>query len=1154
MSEGNSIPRRDFIKAGALGSAALMMGGPAFAAAPPQTSVQGTGDALLDGFVAPPFDAKPHTWWHWMDGNVSKAGITADLEAMKRIGLGGAQIFNVAYQIPPGPVKYKTPLWFEMIHHAAAEAGRLGLELGMHNCSGWSSSGGPWITPDHGMQKVVWSETALSGGTAQARLPRPEVGDYGAYYHDIAVLACKTPGDERHSLRDAGATMSTSQADGAAKPLAAGGFPLTFATPDQTLQYIQLSFDTPFAARTLCLDYMSGHGDVCCALQASDDGRTFTTVANCVLHIKGQPSVAFPETVARHFRLVFTGTPLDHTPLVVNGLDLLNGYRLPDWPAKAGFAMMERFVPSWDAPCPAMLAYRHQDIIDVSDHMRPDGTLDWQAPEGDWTVLRFGYAPNGRINTHSEIPEGAGLEVDKMNPKALDAHFAGLIKEIVQDLGPLVGKSFTTLLIDSYEVGPQNWTGAFREEFAKRCGYDITPFLPAFTGRVVDSSETTERVLWDIRHTISDLFAEHYYGHFRTLCRQNGLKAAIEPYTGPYSIMDCGAAADLPMSEFWTGNFLPSNGSRGRRVVSAAHLNGHAIVGAEAFTSAFHADRFTMDPFALKALGDAQFCEGITRFIFHRYAHQPWLGKAPGMTMGPWGMHFERTVTWWEEGADWIGYIARAQYLLQTGAPVADILCFDGEDAQAQSRWGEGTVPEIPKGYDFEFINAAFLLGAKVEDGTIVLANGLRFRVLALPSTRYLTLPIARKLQDLVLAGAKVVGPAPLRSPSYARHGEGDALLRRIVADLWGDCDGKTVTSHGAGRGMVYWGVPLKDVLAALGARPDFAVHDHSVPLLFKHRASPEAEVYFVSHQGQTAAAMDCHFRVTGKAPELWYPDSGRMDRAPVYRETADGVTVPLDLGPSGSVFVIFRRPEQNDHVVAVHPATARIERADGAFVVHAAAAGRYDITTAKGFALRAELPSLPAPMDMSQGWKVSFPPKLGAPPSVILGRLMPLSDHADPGVRYFSGTARYAHVFDVPAALLAAPHEINLDLGEVKNLAEVRINGIRLGLLWKPPFLIPVTQALRPGRNLLEVRVTNLWANRLIGDEQLPDDCEWIAVPDRGMRLKQWPKWFVDNKPRPSKRVAFATWKYFDKTETAPRSGLIGPVTLRVVERLRFA
>jgi len=1168
--KGEPIRRREFIRRGVLGSAGLIAANHLLATeygSPlPEAAGNGSGspsaDLLAGGFQSPPATAKPRCWWHWMDGNVTKEGITADLEAMSRVGLGGAHIFNISYQIPTGSVKYLTPEWFDAMRFATQEAERLGLEVGMHNCSGWSSSGGSWIQPNHGMQKVVWSELRVKGPAKfNQEVPKARLRDYGDYYRDIALLACKTPAAECVTLREANPTISIDSGKGPVEFSQLDHSGIALPSPsDSRMQSVGLHFSKPFTASSLFLEYAAGHGEYICEVQISNDGKEFRTVARTNFTGKGQIGLGIPETTASHYRLSFGGSPTDDAPLHLTSIDL-GGHRLPNWPAKAGFVPLDKFDPVWAEPCPPGAVYPRDQVVDLSSSVKSDGRMEWDVPAGDWTIFRFGYAPNGRPNTHPEMPTGYGLEVDKMSREALAVHFDHLVAAMLQHLGPLVAKTFTTLLIDSYEVGSQNWTPRFPEEFRQRRGYDLTAYLPALTGRIVDSHEATERFLWDVRRTIADLFADNYYGYFVELCHQRGLKAAFEAYVGPYSILDCSAAADLPMGEFWTGGAYQKSNARNRLVISAAHLNGRSVVGAEAFTSGFGADRFTQDPNSMKALGDWQFCEGINCFFFHDFTLQPWVDKAPGMTMGPWGLHFSRTVTWWEQGRAWIEYITRCQYLLQTGVPVADILCFTGEDAEAQSRWGKsGTLPPIPRGYDFEFIGVAALLTIRVQDGRMVLPNGLTFRLLALPEARYLTPVVAGKLSELIRAGATLVGPAPERSPSLGNYPGCDETVRRIAADLWG---------AGAGQGKVFWGRSIEQILADLHVPRDFAFasSDAQADIAYKHRVADTADIYFVSNQSGSATMVECQFRVTGKIPELWQAETGGMEPAPVFQDDGSLITVSLRLEPAESVFVIFRQAVVSDHAVAVTGQPLTQESVSGKsipifqlaarndrLILNAWAAGNYEIKTARGRHLHASVASLPAPVSLNVGWKVSFPPKLGAPAAIRLDQLGSLSRHADAGVRYFSGTAAYTRDCEMAAADLAPTHDIYLDLGQVKNLARVKINNVDLGVLWKPPFRVCITPALQPGLNHIEIQVTNLWANRLIGDEQLPDDCEWVKIANRGMCLKEWPAWLRENKPRPSQRIAFATWKFYTKHDVLPDSGLLGPVTLHAVKKITLS
>jgi len=1057
---------------------------------------------LASGFREPPAQSKPHTWWHWMNGNITREGITADLEAMKQIGLGGAQIFNVSESIPPGPILYMSSEWRELVKHAATEADRLGLELCMHNCAGWSSSGGPWITPEHAMQKVVSSETKVRGAQHFAEmLPQPEATL--GFYRDIAVLGFPTPADDSTRIK---------------------------------------------------------------AIKV-----------------------------------------------------------------KAGYDAAYHQQPSADL-VPAEAVVARSSIVDLSSKMGADGRLEWDAPAGSWTVLRIGYTLTGAKN--APAPEsGRGLECDKLSADGLDAHWAGGVAPILKDLGPLAGKTLNNCLIDSYERGGQNWTPKFREEFKSRRGYDLLPLLPVLTGRIVDSGEISERFLWDFRRTIGDLFADNYYSHFAELCHENGLKASFEPYDGPFECLLSGRDADIPMGEFWVGG---GESASCKLAASIGHTYGRQIVGAESFTAQPVVGRWLSHPYSLKAVGDLMYTVGINRYIIHRYAHQPWLDVVPGMTMGQWGTHFERTTTWWNQGAAWIQYLTRCQYLLQQGNFAADVCFFAGDGAPADAPFH----PELKaKGYDYDAVNADVLLRRmSVKDGGLVLPGGTSYRLLVLPETTYMTPRTLGRVRELVQQGATVVGPKPTKSPGLTNYPDCDGEIAKLAAEVWGNADGTAIKEHAIGKGRVIWGEPIESVLAGMGTDPDCAFTGASGKMAWIHRTAGDAEIYFVSNQTALPQEVQCTFRVGGKAPELWYADTGAIEAAPVWSEQSGRTTALLRFEPSGSVFVVFRKASATpDHLVSVKAPVmeetalapkieiraASYEAKDGAgaanvttkvatmvasgetsipatnntfsdpaylhvkqlrieytidgkpmsktadensglelvsvggqdrpesFAVHegesgpvllAFQAGTYEFGAAQAKRARVDVAAIPPAIEIAGPWNVLFPPKLGAPASVTLDKLTSWTQHPDSGVRYFSGTAEYEKEMDIPKELFGPGAVLYLDLGSVREIAEVTLNGKELGIWWKPPFAADVSCIARPGANTLKVRVTNLWVNRLIGDEQYPDDCEW-----NGKALKRWPEWFLDHQPRPSsERITFTTWKHYAKDSTLVESGLLGPVLLR--------
>lgn len=1299
--------------------------------------------ALAEAFRNPPPAARPHTWWHWMNGNISPDGITADLEAMARVGVGGAQIFDVEPGTPPGPVRYGSAEWRAMVKHAASEAHRMGLELCLHNCAGWSSSGGPWVTPEHAMQMLVVSETQVQGPSRlDARLPQPytRLG----HYRDIAVLAFPTPPAEvvpAPVVTANGRDFDPARlADG--NPDTVAGLPP--ADPGET-QFVQWAFPQPVAARALTIVPGYGRNGEPGELQASADGVNFRTVATVAVSetnlLRSPICINFASVTGQVFRLSFPGSGGRPAHVGLAECRLETGYRISGFGGKVGYSRGAE-APNQHALDPD-LTVAPEAIVDLADRLAADGRLAWDVPAGHWTILRFGYTPTGKEN-HPAAAEGRGLECDKLSREAAQAHFSGVLLPLMKELGPLAGTGLKHLLIDSYEVDCQNWTPRLRQGFLARRGYDPIPYLPTMTGRVVGSLAQSERFLWDFRRTLADLYTENYFGAYADICQRYGLQLSVEPYgNGNFNDLDAGGQGVIPMTEFWVGWGADLSGPK--LASSIAHTYGRKYVGAESFTADSTNGRWQNHPANLKALGDIIYTGGVNRFIFHRYAHQPWMDVVPGMTMGPWGFHFERTNTWWEQGSAWLQYLTRCQFLLQEGRFRADFCYLVSEDSPNSLPGRSGLSPAPPDGYDYDGCNAEVVLTRMgVQKGRLVLPDGMAYRFLVLPSSDTMRPTLLRKLRDLVRAGATVIGPRPVRSPSLQGQPAADEEVATMAREVWGDLDGKTRTERQCGKGTVIWGKALSDVLSDRGLPPDFeyTAARRSVQVRYLHRTIGDAEVYFVACSSHSVETVDCTFRVANRLPELWDPETGDIRPAPLWRQQGGRTTITHRFDPTGAVFVVFRRPVTGDHVVALTrdgqpvgewrraskhtleivkavygvlsaelpdvvdvtaqltslvkenrltvaatnaltgdpapnvvkqlsveytyggsshtvvveenqslsiptpeqlaaagPGELRITRAlygllpagpvkpltemqvdvtdklsamveDGVLSVVASNAlagdpahlilkqmrvdylldgqpfsravpenatleipdgtefgealtnfppaelraegggpvltawepGSYGMALHSGRRLTTEVGAVASPVELVGPWEVRFPPGLGAPANTLFPRLMSWTKSDDPGIRHFSGTATYRIAFDLSPTVVDGQRALALDLGRVHEIARLRLNGQDLGILWKSPYRADVTGIARSGRNELEVEVTNLWVNRLIGDEQLPDDCEWA-----GGTLARLPEWLVEDTPRPAtKRVTFTTWKHWTRDDPLLDSGLLGPVTLR--------
>ncbi|MGH7942152.1 MAG: glycosyl hydrolase [Limisphaerales bacterium] len=890
-------------------------------------------------------------------------------------------------------------------------------------------------------------------------------------------------------------------------------------------------------------------------------------------------------------------------------------------------------------------------ILDVTSKMDERGFFRCELPAGDWTILRFGHTTTG-VNNHPAPVGGLGLETDKLSRAATLRQFEALMGKIISAIGPLAGKTLVATHIDSWETGVQNWTPTMRSDFQRLRGYDLLAYFPVLTGRVVESLEVSQRFLWDFRNTIGDLLVENYAAAMRELAAKHALRLSIEGYSGePANDVRYGGQAVEPMSECWSwGRFGAKETVT--EMACAGHVYGRNIIGQETFT-ANSDEKWLGHPAVVKDIGDWTFSEGINRFVFHRYAMQPWTNPhyGPGMSMGPWGLHYERTQTWWNMSKPWHDYVARCCYMLRKGHFVADI-CYmqpEGSPLKFSPPNGKASLSRRP-GYNFDGCPAELVLKRmEFENGFLTLPGGMKYRVLVLPDSPTMTPGLLRKIKKLADAGAMVVGPKPGKSPSLTRYPHCDAEVQRLAGELW--------------SGKIFSGTTAEEILAARGIQPDFQCDQSMVRWL--HRRADDMDIYFVANgaaDGQYPYAgsprvANCSFRVSGVQPEIWDPETGRVSPVNVYQMPGRSTTdIPLVLGPKTSVFVIFRhgqspppqvvrsvsrdgkpflRPggSQSAPVVEIlsavygkpgeprhsRDATADVEKllqrdAPGFPVVDVAAIGgdpdvnvvktldihcringrekhlvfhdgdtvefnvpgEYPPATvataqdgtvrlcarkpgkyqclllppgaslaetpgASGKTVTISLPVIPQPIKIQGPWTVTFPEGWGAPPHIQMEKLVPWNEHPDSGVKYFSGTATYQCRFDVPAELFANDHRIQLDLGAVEVMAEAKLNGQPLGILWKPPFELDVTSALAAGPNRLEIKVANLWVNRLIGDQQLPSDAE---RNDNGT-LKRWPQWLLEGKPSPTGRFSFTTWELWHKNDALVRSGLIGPVRL---------
>ena len=1056
-------------------------------------------DPLESAFTKPPETTKPRCYWYWMDGQITKEGITRDLEAMKRVGIGEGYIGVISGQSgtpTTSTTKALTDEWWSFIEHAMREGTRLGVDIGLFNSPGWSQSGGPWVKPTQAMRYVTLPEVRLHGPQLfQGKLPVP-TGEF----QDLAVLAFPAPAGEGEVAK----------------------------ITARTATLVSFEMPSPFTARSVTVQPVK-EVNVTAELLASDDGQQYRTLKKFAIdrHNLGvsvgpvplAPIVAtFPATTARFFQLKFSAA------CELGDIQLTPAARVECFAEKAmqkvcqdPHALYDFYTwPSETAPDAAGLTVKPDAVRNLSKSMAADGSLTWDVPAGDWIVLRTAMTPTGTKNGPAP-PEASGYEVDKMNRVPLRLHFDAYVGNLLKRMPAAERKSWKHVVADSYEQGPQNWTDGFAADFQKRYGYDPMPYLAVMTGRIVGSVDQSDRFLWDLRRLVADRIAKDYVGGLSDLCHEHGLKMWLENYGHwgfPAEFLSYGGNCDEIAGEFWTATY--TSGFQGvvlnpndtsylgryelRDASSAANIYGKPITWAEAFTGG---PAFIDSPRDLKPLGDWTLCQGINQFVLHVYIHQPTDDKPPGINAG-FGTEFNRNNTWFEQSKAWIDYLRRSTVLLQTGKHVADIAYFISEDTP---KFCGPQQPALPSGFDFDFINAEVIEHRlAVKDGRLVLPDGMSYRLLALPPSATMRPELLKKIGELVMAGATIVGAPPSRSPSLENFPKCDAEVKNLARAIWGGTDLKQSGEHPLGKGRVFWGKSLEAVFAELSLKPDF---ENLESLGFTHRHSADADIYFVAHAKEKSLTTTAAFRVGNKAPELWWPDSGRIERPAVY-DAVDGVVrLPLTFGPAGSVFVVFRNqaaPPAKRVVSVMHNGreilgtTVKPVAGDdangyplqltrnsaGRIIAHGGAVGDYELKFADGQTRPLKITAEAPPVDISGPWEVCFAPGRGAPEKVTFDQLTDWTKRPEDGIKYFSGKATYRRTFDVPVQ--PAPNSATiLDLGQVNDIAVVRLNGKNLATLWMPPYHLDITAAVKPGSNTLEIDVVNTWNNRLVGDAGLP-------------------------------------------------------------------
>ncbi len=758
------------------------------------------------------------------------------------------------------------------------------------------------------------------------------------------------------------------------------------------------------------------------------------------------------------------------------------------------------------------------EVIDLTDKVDSQSRLVWDVPEGTWTLLRFAY----------EVMSGYESDVDVLDPRAVESYFTRMGETVRRDAGPLVGKTFTHFYSVSWEGAVPTWTSGFEDDFEKYRGYSLRPYLPVLAGMTVTNDEVTQRFVRDYARSLSDCFLHNCYGKLRDLCHNAGLQIHCESggpwdrtkllftHADQFAFL---ARNDMPQSEFWHPWKKDRPQSNARRIAMTAHIYGKPLASAEAFTHmTLHWSAY---PAVLKPAADAVFCDGINAFVWHTFSASPEEFGKPGIEYFA-GTHLNPNVTWWEESRAFLQYLARCQYLLRHGQFVADVCCYTSDRNYERwgrsEKWSEKPSLVLPRGYAYDLINTEVLLNrVSVKDGRLVLPDGMSYALLVIDLEEEAVVPeVLKKVRDLTQQGATVVlgKRRPDRSLGLTNYPASDQEVRQLAAELW---EGEPATAVGKGKKIISGN--LQATLGSENIRPDFVG-----PWDYIHRHSDEADIYYVSGTGRE----ECRFRVAGKEPELWDPVTGESRDAVCYRSDADGyTTVPINLPKNGSMFVVFRRTASAPHVTAIQAAPDTVEllgRKNGPIVARIWKPGRYEFVAGEDQKRLLELESLPEPVTLAKPWEVHFAKGWGAPETATFERLAPWNENSDEGIRYYSGKATYRTTFGLDER--QASQAVRIDLGTVKHVAQVRVNGTDLGIVWTDPWAVDATGVVRQGENQLEIDVVNLWVNRLVGDARLPAEKRFTKT----------------NVPLDAKTPGY---RGYNADVPLEPSGLIGPVRL---------
>jgi hypothetical protein len=1043
---------------------------------------------IEDIFKNPPPSAKPWVFWYWLHGAVSAAGITADLEAMKEVGIGGAYLMPIKdtnSKIPFQPqARQLTPQWWALVKFALQEAKRLQLQIGVHVSDGFALAGGPWITPELSMQKLVWTKTIVKSGAIKIQLQQPEANQN--YYKDIVVYAYPINYKNEIAVNNLKPVVTASN-NADASFLADITAKQTFRSDSNC--WIQYAYPQSITVRQVKIKKQNNaYQSQRFIIQQSNDGINFTAVDTLQPPRHGWQDwdEAYTHAVktfsSKYIRFVWQkeGTEpgsedLDAAKwkpvlrvqgIYVSAEPVINNYEAKNgsaWRVAANTTNNE--VSNKDA-------VPLKSVINLTKYLQTDGTLKWTAPSNNnWVIVRIGHTSTGAVN--STAGGGKGLECDKFSIEATTLQFNNWFGKFYTETDAAIAKEVIKVFhIDSWECGSQNWSKNFAGEFKKKRGYELVPYLLVMTGTPVTDAATSEKVLLDVRTTIAELVNDKFYVTLKNLAHKKGVQFSAESIA-PTFVSD-GLLhykhADIPMGEFWLNSPTHDKPNDMLDAISGAHIYGKNIVQAEAFTT-LRSD-WSEHPGSLKTLGDRAFASGINKLSLHVMMHSPWLDKKPGMTLDGIGLFYQRDQTWFNQSKAWIEYLTRCQALLQLGKPVVDIGVFTGEEIPSRSVLPDRLINTLPglfgkdklatekkrllnegqpqrtipdgvthsanmadpenyvdalNGYQYDCFNPDVLMQMKAVNGRVVTPGGASYAVLVIPGKHpmnpnaVISDRVKNKLKQLADAGAKI-----------------------IMDSVYNLNKDKNFIS------APYYEANLKKI----GIDKDLEIYKNRHQITWTHRTTDSTDIYFLSNQSTTTIETQVSFGVKNKILETASFTDGNIYRIFDLSNDRSVNVHNIHLNASEAKFFIFRKPIVTESII---------------------------------FPGEEDEQSIP----LNERWKL----KIANKDTVDLSRLVSWHQMKDSSFKYYSGSAFYTNTFEVNKQ--QAKSNLTIKFDYLYNIATVKVNGINCGTLWTPPYILNIKKAIKPGENKIEIEVTNTWRNRLIGDEQMPEKrTTWLNSP----------------------------------------------------------